>query len=117
MIFVPQLDGMHWLMSFIDSIGALMVGSDMKEILSSAFADSEKPLMGKEFPMNLRVFRFIVAEFLRGHVEEMGSSDEIKCWISHLCETSVLAEPLFLMLLYARAEREGEFGLHLHVCE
>ena len=120
MFFVPRLGGMHWLMSFIGSIGALMAGSGLKEILSSAFAGLDKMLLGKKFLMNLRAFRFAVIELLRGHVEEMGSYDEMECWFSQLCKTSVLAElwiknfvkPLFLMLLYLRAEREGEFGLH-----
>ena len=55
----------------------------------------------------------------------MGSYDEMECWFSQLCKTSFIAEhwiknfikPLLLMLLYVRAEREGEFGLHLYVCK
>ena len=47
MFFVPRLGGMHWLMSFIGSFGALMVGSGLKEILRSAFRDTEKMLLGK----------------------------------------------------------------------
>ena len=40
--------------------------------------------------MNLRAFKF-VTELLRGHIEEMGSCDEMECWSSQLCKTSVLA--------------------------
>ena len=69
MFYVPRLGGMHWLMSFIGSFGALMVGSGFKEILRSAFRGTEKMLLGKKFPMNLRAFRFVVIELLRGHVE------------------------------------------------
>ena len=102
-------------MSFIGSVGVLMSGSGLKEILSSTFAGAEKMLLGKKFPMNLRAFRFIVIELLRGHVERMSSYDELELWFSQLCKKSVLAEhwfknlikPLFLMLLYVRAEREG----------
>ena len=53
MFFVPWLGGMHWLMSFIGSVGALMAGSGLKEILNSAFVSSDKMLLGKRFPMNL----------------------------------------------------------------
>ena len=75
--------------------------------------------------MKLTAFRFVITEFLRGNVEEMGSYDEMECWFSQLCRTSVLAEhwikyffkPLFLMLLFVHAEREGEFGLHFCVCK
>ena len=53
----------------------------------------------------------------------MGSYDEMECWFSQLCKTSFIAEhwiknfikPLLLMLLYVRAEREGEFVFTL-VC-
>ena len=38
MFFISCLRGIHWLMSFIGSVGALMAGSGLKEILSSAFA-------------------------------------------------------------------------------
>ena len=82
MFFVPQLGGMHWLMSFIGSVGALMASSGLKEILSREFAGSDKMIQGKKFPMNLRAFRFVVIEFLRGHVEEMGSHDEMEFWFS-----------------------------------
>ena len=125
MFFGPWLGGIHWLMSFIGSVCALMAGSGLKEILSSAFAGSDKMLLGKKFYMNLRAFRSVVTEFLRGLVEETGSYDEMECWFSQLCKTSVLAEhcienfikPLFLIILYVRAKREGEFGLHLYVCK
>ena len=42
MFFVPQLGGIHWLMAFTGSVGALMAGSGLKKFLSSAFAGSDK---------------------------------------------------------------------------
>ena len=48
MFFVPRLGGMHWLMSFIGSFGVLMAGSGLKEIVSSAFAGSDKMLLGEK---------------------------------------------------------------------
>ena len=56
-------------MSFIGSFGALMADSGLNQILRSAFAGTEKMLLGRKFPMNLRAFRFVVTELLRGHVE------------------------------------------------
>ena len=47
MFFVPWLGGMHQLVSFIGGVGALMAGSGLKEILSSAFAGSDKILLKK----------------------------------------------------------------------
>ena len=67
-------------MSLIGSVGALMAGSGLKEILSSAFAGSDKMLQGKKFHMNLGTFTFVVTELLKGHVEEMDSYDEMECW-------------------------------------
>ena len=45
--FVPWLGEMHWLMSFIGSVGAHMADIGLKEILSSAFAGSDKMIPGK----------------------------------------------------------------------
>ena len=39
--FVPRVQKMHWLMSFIGSISLLMSGSGLKETLQSASAGSE----------------------------------------------------------------------------
>ena len=65
MFFVSRLGGMHWLMNFIGSVGALMANIGSRQILRSAFAGSDKILLGKKFPMNLRAFRFVVTEVLR----------------------------------------------------
>ena len=52
--FVPQLGGMHWLMSFIGRVGALMASSGLKEILSREFAGSDKMIQGKKIPYELK---------------------------------------------------------------
>lgn len=56
-------------MSFNGNVGALMAGSGLKEILSSAFSGSDKMLLGKTFLMNLRAIRSVATELFRGHVE------------------------------------------------
>ena len=50
---------MHFLMGYIGSIGVLMAGSGIKEILEKAFGGGEK------YPQNLRAFRMLMEEVLR----------------------------------------------------
>ena len=125
--FVPRLGGMHWLTSFIGACGSLMKGSGLNQWLSSAFASVEKMLIGKKFPMNMRALRFAVLELLRGYVDnaDVDSYDNLDSLLCDLATKSIQAEhwinnlikPVFLMMLYLRAEREGEFALHLHACK
>ena len=123
--FVPRLGGMHWLTSFIGARGTLMKGSGLSQWLSCAFAGVEKMLIGKKFPMNMRALRFAVIELLRGHVNSLDRYDDRDSLLGDLADRSVLAEhwinnlikPVLLMMLYLRAEREGDFSLHLYTCK
>ena len=63
--FVPQLGGMHMLISIVGAIGTLMDGSGLEEILKSAFAGVPKMLIGKKFPQNVRALRILMEEMLR----------------------------------------------------
>ena len=74
------------------SVGALMAGSGLEEILSSVFVGLDKMLLGLKFPMNLRALRLTVIELVRGYVEEMRSYDEMQCWFAQLRKASVLSE-------------------------
>ena len=93
--------------------------------MKKAFGGVEKMLLGKKFPMNLRALRFVVLELLRGYIENFESYNELTTFLNHTASKSCLAEhwvknlikPVLLMMLYVRAEREGEFGLHLFVCK
>ena len=115
---------MHWVMSFVGCIGKLMANSGLEKLMSSAFAGVNKMLLGKKFPMNVRALRFVVLELLRGFVEEMYKYDDLLLFLDAVSEKSRLAKhwvdnlikPVLLILLYIRAEREGEFALHLYVC-
>jgi len=60
-----RLGGMHLLMSYVGSIGSLMVGSEMTEIPSEAFAGVLKMLTGKTYPDNVRALRMLVEEIIR----------------------------------------------------
>ena len=80
---------------------------------------------GKKFPMNVRALRFVCLELLRGHMDNINSYHELEEWLKAMRKKSRLAElwiqnlinPVLLILLYLRAEREGEFALHLYVCK
>ena len=51
---ILRLGGMHFLMSFVDSVGTLMSNSGLEELLSSAFGGVNKMLTGKNFPQNVQ---------------------------------------------------------------
>ena len=120
----PRLGGMHWLVSFIGSVGKLMKNSGLDMILKSSFAGVEQMLVGKKFPMNMRALRVVVFELLRGFLNDVESYEEMKERLLELCEKSKLAEhwiqnlvlPVLLMMVFVRAEREGNFLLHIYAC-
>ena len=124
-LFVPRIGGMHWLMSFVGCVGVLMNNTGLLEILKSAFSGADKMLLGKKFPMNVRALRFVSLELLRDQIYNINSYQELMQWFDELRQQSVLSEvwiqnlltPVLLMQLYIRAEREGEFALHLNVCK
>ena len=63
--FIPRLGGMHFLMSFIGSVGTLMSNSGLEEILQAAFGGVSKLLSGKKFPQNFRALHMLMEELLR----------------------------------------------------
>ena len=111
------------LMSFVGSIGILMAETDLAQILGSVFGGSEKMLTGKKFPMNMRAMRMVAEELLRDivgkgqlkdHNDFMTVLDDLaaksrtaKMWVD------AFIKPVLTMMLYVRAEREGDWPLHL----
>ena len=120
--FIPRLGGMHWLMSFVGSVGKLMEGSGLDKLMGAAFAGVIKMLVGKKFPMNVRALRLVCLEILRGYTAD--SKEELDSFLQEMSRKSVTAEhwinnliqPVMLMMMYCRAEREGDFALHLYAC-
>ena len=98
-----------------------MEGSGLKEIMKSAFAGVEKMLVGKKFPSNIRALRMVMIELLRNCLPSLESYHELDTWLNQISKQSPLAchwvhnfiKPLFMILSYIRAEREGNFALHL----
>ena len=82
-------------------------------------------LTGKKFPINICALRFAVVELLYGHIEGMLKCHDLLKFLDDVSAKSNLAKhwvrnlikPVLLMRLYVRAEREGEFALHLDVCK
>jgi hypothetical protein len=121
---ILRLGGMHMLMSFVGSVGTLMSGSGLEEVLQSAFGGVAKMLSGHMFPQNVRAIRIVVEDVL-GDVltglpddSSMSDLDKILETKSEKSETSklwidCLVKPLFIMSTFIRAEREGDWMLHL----
>ena len=120
---IARLGGMHLLMSFIGCVGNLMSNSGLLEIMKSTFAGVEKMLLGsKYFPQNLRALRMVVEELLRpySHFDSSDMLDEFLEKVSKESKTAKLwvenlIKPVQLMMMFVRAEREGDWPLHLRV--
>jgi hypothetical protein len=120
---IIRLGGMHMLMSFAGAIGTLMQGSGLSEILESTFAGVMKMLSGKKFPQNIRAMRIVLEELLRSTMSEgsITTMEELLARLDHAASTSntsklwvdCFIKPVFIIMLYVRAEREGDWPLHL----
>ena len=124
--FIPRLGGMHWLMSFIGSIGQLMKNSGLDRLMKAAFGGVEKMLIGKKFPQNVRALRIIVIELLRPLIgPDVVTECELNATMEELSAKSILAEhwiknlihPVILAMMFIQAERNGRFDLHLYACK
>jgi len=117
--FYPRIDGMHWVMCFVGCIGKLMQNSGIDLLMKAAFAGVDSMLVGKKFPMNTRALRIVVVELLRMLIDKTTTQDDLNETLQVLQKDSQLAEhwitnliyPVFLIMLYVRAEREGEFSI------
>ena len=119
--FIPRLGGMHFLMSFVSSVGTLMAETGLEDLLKSAFGGVPAMLNGKKLPHNIRALRIATEEILRRHLDaaqdmeqlmaeldaKAGESKTTKLWADGLIK------PVFLTMLYIRAEREADWPLHL----
>ena len=120
---VLRLGGMHRLMSFIGSIGSLMAGSGLFELLESTFAGVQKMMSGKKFPQNVRALRIVTEELLctiltDENINDVNRLNHVLADISSRSRNSRLwidcvIRAVFIMMLYIRAEREADWCLHL----
>ena len=100
-----------------------MANTGLTEIMQSAFAGVEKMLMGnKYFPQNVRALRMVVEELLSPYMPKINTTKEFNLFlydISQKNKTSKiwvdnLIRPVLYMMMFIRAEREGDWPLHLH---
>ena len=119
--FVLRLGGMHTLMSFVGSVGALMGNSGLEEVLKAAFGGVTRKLTGKNFPQNTRAFRMVAEEMLQPIIPRAESHEDLvsilekeatksrtaKVWVENLIIH------VLIMMIYVQAEREAELSLHL----
>ncbi len=117
-LFVPRLGGMH---IFVGCVGVLMANSGLENVLKSSFGSVPLMLTGKRFPQNVRALKLVVEELLREFLvktdcyadlmEALGDaatqSKTTELWFENL------VKPVFIMMLFVRAEREGDWPLHL----
>ena len=119
--FVLRLGGMHTLMSFVGSVGALIGNSGLEEVLKAAFGGVIQMLTGKNFPQNTRALRMVAEELLQPTISRAESQEGLmsilekeatknrtgKVWVENLII------PVLIMMIYIRAERDAELSLHL----
>jgi len=116
---VPILDGKHFIVDFVSSIGTLVGDSSLKEILSTTFDSIEKMLQGKEYPQNARALRLLtertppsvleknsgktIMDDLENALAELSAlSCNIKLWVYNIIK------PTFLTMRFYRASHEGD---------
>ena len=115
---------MHMLMSFIGAVGNLMTETGLSDIMSSAFAGVHKMLQGKKFPMCMRALRMLVEVILMPIIDDLEVQNsstlmanlEERAQKSKTCKLwlDCLVKPVLLMMEYVRAEREGDWLLHVY---
>ena len=120
---INRLGGMHTLVSFAGAVGTLMQGSGLSEVLESTFAGVTKMLSDKKFPQNIRAMRLVLEELLRSTMSDgsISTMEELLTRLDHAASASntsklwvdCFIKPGFIMMLYVRAEREGDWPLHL----
>ena len=113
---------MHTLMSFIGCIGTLMSGSGLEELLGAAFKGVSHMLKGSAWPKAVRGLRMVVCALLEPlitagkttvdvmeeELEKDRQSRTGRLWVD------CLILPVAIIHLFLRAEREGDWLLHLY---
>ena len=118
-----RLGGMHALMSFVGAIGSLLAESGLSDVLSDVFGGVAKMLSGKKFPQNVRALRLMTEVVLQSMIPDgnFQNAEEFMSALDHIASQGrtarlwieVLVKPVLLMMSFIRAEREGDWPLHL----
>ena len=119
--FALRLGGMHTLMSFVGSVGALMGHSGLEEVLNAAFGGVIRMLTGKNFPQNTRALPMVAEELFQPIISRAESHEDLVSILEKEATKSRTAKewvenliiPVLIMMIYVRVEREAEWSLHL----
>lgn len=122
---IPRPGGMHTVMSFVGSIGVLMQGSGLEEIIGVCFGRISSILNGKAWPRSMRAFRMVLAGLLKDHILSGKTSvHELKLLLEASCNkptgklwVECFIMPVMILHHFTRAEREGNWVLHLYSME
>ena len=98
-----------------------MANTGLEEIRKTSFGGVQKILIGKRFPLNVRTLRLVVEDVLRGIVGQLESHTDLQEHLEVLSQESrtlqlwvdYLIKPVFLMMIFVRAEREADWLLYL----
>ena len=91
-----------------------------------AFGGVAKMLSGKNYPQNVRALRLVVEELLRTVINDNTQSYQDlmrelrhRASLSRTCKLWLdnLIKPVLIIMLFIRAEREGDWPLHLYATE
>ena len=100
-----------------------MLCSDLEDVLKVALAGVGTMLAGKTFPHSIRALRMIAEELtsLLFSNKDINGFDSLMIYLENIASNSqiskhwidCLIKPVFIMLMIIRAEREGNWALHL----
>ena len=98
-----------------------MAESGLVDILSCAFGGVDHMMTGKKYPQNVRSLRLLVEAVIEKTVQETKDDDDLmSCLECHARSSRTtklwvdgLIKPVFLMMLFYRAEKEADWPLHL----
>ena len=72
-----SIEWMHWLVSFVGSVGKLMKNSELDMLMKTAFVGVDTVPIGKKFPINIRALQVVVIELLRTLTDEDTTQDDM----------------------------------------
>ncbi|KAK2151015.1 hypothetical protein LSH36_379g01088 [Paralvinella palmiformis] len=106
------MGGVHLLMSFVGSVGTLMVNIGLEEMIKSAFRGVAKMLTGKKFHENCRSLLMVTEELVRDILEQVDCHTDVMVLLEERASRSRtvklcldnLVTPTFIIMLFVRAE-------------
>ena len=115
---------MHCLMSFLGCISKLMRGSGLEELIGAAFSGLTGILNGKNWPRAMRALCMVCTVLLSDFLYKEGSIptfEDLFIFLEKACKTPTgqlwvdcLIRPTLIAHMFIRAQRHGDWLLHVH---